>query len=203
MNMPALIPSRGRPREFDADEALTAALKVFWTLGYEGASLTDLTDAMGISRPSLYAAFGNKESLYRKALDLYEREKLAYVRTALDAPTARAVAETLLRGALDLFTGVGEPKGCFGVISAVACGEEARSIRADVIAKRAAANAALIQRFQAAKADGDLPGHVDPDALAKWLSAVSQGMAVQAGAGASRSDLEQVIETSLQFWPTR
>ena len=203
MSIDALTPLRGRPREFDADEALTAALKVFWRLGYDGTSLTDLTDAMGISRPSLYAAYGNKEALYRKALDLYEREKLAYVRTALQAPTARGVAETLLKGALDLLTGVGDPKGCFGVISTLACGEEAQSIRADVIAKRAAANAALILRFQAAKAAGDLPAQVDPDGLAKWLSAVIQGMSVQAGAGANRADLEQVIETSLQLWPTR
>src|SRR5437868_2033620 len=76
---------KGRPREFDIDEALAAALRVFWSKGYEGASLTDLTEAMGITRPSLYAAFGNKESLFRKALDLYEREKLAYVGEALKA----------------------------------------------------------------------------------------------------------------------
>ena len=92
---------RGRPREFDVDEALAAALRVFWTKGYDGASLSDLTDAMGITRPSLYAAFGNKESLFRKALDLYEREKLAYVGEALAAPTSRQVAERLLRGAMN------------------------------------------------------------------------------------------------------
>src|SRR5947208_1983555 len=91
---------KGRPREFNVDEALAAALRVFWTKGYEGASLTDLTDAMGITRPSLYAAFGNKESLFHKALDLYEREKLAYVGEALAEPTARRVAEVLLRGAV-------------------------------------------------------------------------------------------------------
>src|SRR5213082_3312703 len=91
---------KGRPREFDIDEALAAALRVFWSKGYEGASLTDLTEAMGITRPSLYAAFGNKESLFRKALDLYEREKLAYMDEALKQPNARAVARHLLEGAL-------------------------------------------------------------------------------------------------------
>ena len=195
--------TRGRPREFDVDRALTAALQVFWRQGYDATSLTDLTEAMGISRPSLYAAFGNKESLYRKALDLYEREKLAYVQTALDAPTARGVAETLLYGALDVITGIGDAKGCFGVIATLPCGEEAQSIRQDVIARRAASNAALIDRFNAAKAAGDLPEHVDPDSLAKWLYAVMQGMSVQAATGASRSELEQVIDTSLQLWPSR
>src|SRR6201990_2545683 len=92
---------RGPPREFDVDEALTAALRVFWSKGYEGASMTDLTEAMGITRPSLYAAFGNKEALFRKALDLYEREKMDYVGVALAKPTAREVAETMLRGALE------------------------------------------------------------------------------------------------------
>ena len=98
MNKPeAIAPVRGRPREFCVDHALTQALGVFWSKGYEGASLTDLTEAMGITRPSLYAAFGNKESLFRKALDLYESEKMAYVGRALIQPTARLIAETMLR----------------------------------------------------------------------------------------------------------
>src|SRR3954452_13828883 len=113
---------KGRPRQFDVDEALAAALRVFWTKGYEGASLTDLTEAMGIMKPSLYAAFGNKESLFRKALDLYEREKLEYAARALEQPSARGVAEVLLRGAVNNVTGPEEPHGCLGVITANACG---------------------------------------------------------------------------------
>src|SRR6201986_5691004 len=99
-NNATAVATRGRPREFDVEAALAAALRVFWARGYEGASLTELTEAMGITRPSLYACFGNKEALFRKALDLYETEKLAYMHTALNAPTARGVAERLLRGAL-------------------------------------------------------------------------------------------------------
>src|ERR1700755_2416332 len=113
---------RGPPREFDVDEALTAALRVFWSKGYEGASMTDLTDAMGITRPSLYAAFGNKEALFRKALDLYEREKLCYIGAALKPKTARAVAQHLLQGSLENQTSRDDPRGCLGVISSVACG---------------------------------------------------------------------------------
>src|SRR4051812_9592983 len=122
MELAATSPHRGRPREFCADQALAAALRVFWSKGYEGASMADLTEAMGITKPSLYAAFGNKEQLFCKALDLYEREKLDYIGKALAEPSARGVAEHLLRGALDNQTGRNEPKGCLGVISSVACG---------------------------------------------------------------------------------
>src|SRR5882762_6601443 len=153
---------RGRPREFCVDEALTAALRVFWQKGYDGASMTDLTEAMGITKPSLYAAFGNKEALFHKALDLYEREKLAYTGAALDAPTARDVAERLLRGALEIQKSPCDPKGCLGVISSVACGVEAESIKADVVARRASSEAALIRRFERAKAAGELPDGLEP-----------------------------------------
>jgi AcrR family transcriptional regulator len=193
---------KGRPREFDVDEALAAALRVFWRKGFEAASMTDLTDAMGITRPSLYAAFGNKEALFRKALDLYEREKLAYVETALAAPTARAVAERLLRGALDISTSSCDPKGCLGVISTVACSEYAPSIKNEVLARRTSSEAALIGRFERARADGDLPSTVDPAGLARYVQAIMQGMSVQAAGGASREDLERLIETSLAVWPS-
>jgi AcrR family transcriptional regulator len=194
---------KGRPREFDVDEALAAALRVFWSKGYEGASLSDLTEAMGITRPSLYAAFGNKESLFRKALDLYEREKLAYVGEALEAPTSRAVAERLLRGALEMQTQECDPKGCLRVISSVACGSEAESIRTEVIARRASSHRALLERLERAKAEGDLPDHIEAEGLANYLGAILQGMAVQAGAGASKPQLEALVATSLAMWPGR
>jgi AcrR family transcriptional regulator len=192
---------KGRPREFDVDEALAAALRVFWTKGYEGASLTDLTDAMGITRPSLYAAFGNKESLFHKALDLYEREKLAYVGEALQAPTSREVAERLLRGALEMQTSDAEPKGCMRVISSVSCAPENESIRADLMARRHSAQQALCERMERAKAEGDLPPGSDVDGLCAYLGAIMQGMSVQASSGASKPQLEALVETSLAMWP--
>lgn len=194
---------RGRPREFDPDKALSAALQIFWRRGYEGASITELTEAMGITRPSMYACFGNKEELFRKALDLYQREKLCYMQSALEAPTARGVVERLLRGALDMQTSTSEPKGCLGVISTVTCGAEAESIRDEVIARRASSDAALVQRLERARDEGDLPDTLDPAALAGYLSAVIQGMAVQAGAGASRDKLEKLVDTTLACWPGR
>ena len=194
---------RGRPREFCVDQALAAALGVFWTKGYDGASLADLTDAMGVTKPSLYAAFGNKEALFHKALDLYETEKLAYTREALDRPTARAVAECFMRGAIAAQTSSAGPKGCLRVISATNCGPDATSIKADVIARRTSSQAALIERFERAKAEGDLPAHVDVAGLTGYLFAILQGMAVQAGSGATRAELEQVVATGLALWPGR
>lgn len=203
--MDAAVPAatRGRPREFCVDAALAAALGVFWRNGYEGASMAELTQAMGITKPSLYAAFGNKEQLFHKALDLYEAEKLAYTREALEQPTARAVAEHLMRGAIAAQTSTCDPKGCLRVIGSTACGAEAESIRADVIKRRESSQAALVARFRRAKQEGDLPDHIEPEGLTQYLYAILQGMAVQAGSGASRADLERVVETSLMIWPTR
>lgn len=203
MEVGALAPARGRPREFCLDAALAAALGVFWSKGYEGASMAELTHAMGITKPSLYAAFGNKEQLFRKALELYETEKLAYTREALRQPTARAIAEHIMRGAIDAQTSSCDPKGCLGVIGAVACGAEAESIKAEVIKRRESSSAALVERFRQAQRDGDLHDHVEPEALAQYLYTILQGMAVQAGAGATREDLERVMATSLMLWPSR
>ena len=192
---------KGRPREFDVDEALAAALRVFWSKGYEGASLTDLTDAMGITRPSLYAAFGNKEALFRKALDLYEREKLAYIGEALAAPTSRGVAERLLRGALEMQTSECEPRGCLRVISSVTCGAEAGSVKADLQSRRASSQQALLDRMEQAKTEGDLPPHTDVQGITNYLLAILQGMSVQAGSGATKAQLEEVVRTSIAMWP--
>jgi AcrR family transcriptional regulator len=194
---------RGRPREFDVDDALTAALRVFWSKGYEGASMTDLTEAMGVTRPSLYAAFGNKESLFRKALDLYEREKLCYMGTALEAPTARGVAQRLLQGSLENQTSRDDPRGCLGVISSVACGAEADCIRQEVLERGRIAHQALIDRMERAVDEGDFHAPVDPEGITKYLTAILQGMAVQAGAGASREDLQRLVDTTLAVWPSR
>jgi AcrR family transcriptional regulator len=203
MKTAACTVAKGRPREFDVDEALTAALRIFWTKGYEGASLTDLTEAMGITRPSLYAAFGNKEALFCKALDLYEREKMCYIGRALQATTARGVAESLLRGALERQRDTSDPRGCMGVINSVACGAEAESIREEVLKRGEAAKRAIVERFERAKAEDDLPPHADPEGLTSYIIALIQGIALQGGAGTSCADLERLVQTSLSMWPAR
>ena len=192
---------RGRPREFDVDQALDAALEVFWRQGYEGASLPDLTEAMGINRPSLYAAFGNKEGLFRRALDRYAEGPAGYVAGALAEPTARAVAERLLNGTADLVTDRRHPRGCLMVHGALACGEAAQSVRRELAARRAAGQAALRKRFERAVRDGDLPADADPADLARYLTTVIHGMSVQAAGGASRPTLRRVAQLALRSWP--
>jgi AcrR family transcriptional regulator len=191
----------GRPRSFDADQALESALKVFWRKGYEGATLPDLTKAMGINRPSLYAAFGNKEALFRKVLDRYAEGPAAYDREALEEPTARKVAERLLLGAVDLATDPKHPGGCLAVHGALACGDEAQCIRKELIARRIKREAALKRRFQRAKAEGDLPTTANPADLARYITTITQGLAIQAASGATRKELQRVAKTALRAWP--
>ena len=139
----------GRPRTFCVDQALDIALKVFWKKGYEGTSIDDLTKAMGINRPSLYCAFGNKEELFRKALDRYAEGSGALVREAIGEPTARAAAEHLLCGAADGLTDPRHPPGCLAVQGALSCGEAAEPIRKELCARRAAAEESLRERLRA------------------------------------------------------
>ena len=192
---------RGRPREFDPDVALERALTVFWRQGYEGTSLDDLTAAMGISRPSLYSAFGNKQALFEQALDRYTNNHMAFIRTALEQPTARAVVEELLRGYVASVTNPRTPPGCLTIQGGLASGPDADSIRAELTARRLAGEAALRARLQRARKEGDLPDHTDPADLARYINTVAQGIAVQAVGGATRKQLDRVIDTALRAWP--
>ena len=196
------MPPRGRPRKFDPDHALDQALKVFWSKGYEGASLPDLTAAMGINRPSLYAAFGNKEALFKKALERYAAGPACYVQQALQQPTARAVAEHLLDGAVEMLTNPKNPRGCLAVQGALACGDEAQGVQKELAARRLASETALRHRFDKAKRAGDLPKSTNPADLARYLSTVTHGLSVQAASGASRRELQGVAKLALQAWPT-
>jgi AcrR family transcriptional regulator len=191
----------GRPRVFDVDEALDRALRVFWRKGYEGASLADLTKAMRINRPSLYAAFGNKEELFRRALDRYAEGPAAYVGEALAEPTARAVVERLWGGAICALTNPRCPRGCLMVQGALACGDDSESIRRELADRRASLVEALRERFERAAAEGDLPAGANPTQLAWYAATVANGMSVQAATGASREDLERVAEMALRGWP--
>jgi AcrR family transcriptional regulator len=194
--------TKGRPREFDTDEALDKALHVFWRKGYEGTSLSDLTDAMGISRPSLYAAFGNKEELFRRALDRYaEHGPGAIQREALSEPTARRVVERLLRGVAETLTDPVNPPGCLAVQGALSCGDAAQSIKEELCGRRAASEAALAARFEQARKEGDLSQGADPVALARFVVTITQGMSVQAAGGATRADLLAVADMALLAWP--
>ena len=194
--------AKGRPREFDADEALDKALMVFWQRGFEGTSLSDLTEAMGINRPSLYAAFGNKETLFRLALDRYAETGPGSVqRQALQEPTARRVVERLLCNTATTLTDPCHPAGCLAVQGALSCGEAAQSIKNELCARRSAGETQLRERFEKAKSEGDLPKDANPATLARYVSTVLQGMSVQAAGGASRDDLLAVADMVLKSWP--
>jgi AcrR family transcriptional regulator len=191
----------GRPRGFDTDAALERAMLVFWEQGYEGASLADLTSAMGITKTSMYAAFGNKEDLFRKALARYEEGPAAYVARALQQPTAREVAAAFLAGSVGASTRPGCPSGCLGVQGSLAAGEAGRSARDTLTAWRDQGRRHLHDRFRRAVDEGDLPPDADPGLLARYVMTVANGIAVQAAGGAGRDELEQVAEIALRSWP--
>ena len=192
---------RGRPPAYCHEQALDKALHVFWQRGYEGASMAELTAALGMNKPSIYAAFGNKEELFRKALARYQQGAVAYVREALAAPTARAVVETLLRKSAELLTNPDNPRGCLVVQGALSCSESANPIQQELIACRRGFEAALAARFEQAKLAHDLPEDSDSMALAKYVATVHQGLSIQATSGATRDELNRVVDLVLQRWP--
>lgn len=201
MNRQISTKSAGRPREFDLDVALDRALELFWRQGYEGTSLADLAAAMGINRPSLYAAFGNKESLFLKALDRYVDTGMTIVRIALEEPTARRAVETLLRGYVGLVTDPHTPAGCLTVNGALARSPGTEAICSELIARRLAFEDALRARLQRARKEGDLPSEANPADLARYVATIAQGVAVQAVSGASQKQLNHVVDLALRSWP--
>jgi len=192
----------GRPREFDRDRALDSAMRVFWRYGYEGASLTELTTAMGINRPSLYAAFGDKAALFREAVARYGAGPGRYVRRALGQPTARQVAETLLRGAVANATDPAHPGGCLWVQGALATGPEWAQVRDEMTALRARGIDQIRARFDRARSDSDLPEGTDTEALTLFIISMMHGIAVQAAAGFTREQLQRVADLAMSTWPS-
>ncbi len=188
----------GRPREFDAEMALDQAMEVFWRHGYEGATIAQLTEAMGINPPSLYACFGNKEGLLKAALDRYTKLRNIWMEEVVAAPTARAVAERMLIGIADKQTDPANPPGCLLVQGGIACGSGSENVPFELAARRAQNEDQLRDRFIRAKAEGDLKPTSDPAALARYVSAVSVGMGVMASSGADREALRQVADVAVQ-----
>ncbi len=192
----------GRHREFDTDKALEAALSVFWQKGYEGTSFEDLTRVTGVARPGLYSAFGNKEALFRKALDRYDATYMAFMGEALEKPTSYEVVQRILLGCVAVQTIDPVHPGCLGTNGALACSIEGESIRQELVRRRGATEAALRRRLEKALGEGDLPQSADCAMLAAFVMTVTQGMAVQAKAGAPRQLLEAIASHVLAAWPS-
>jgi AcrR family transcriptional regulator len=193
---------RGRPLAFNQEEALNKALNVFWSHGYEGTSMAELTAAIGINKPSIYAAFGNKEALFRKALARYRAGPIAFVGEAMKAPTARQAVESLLTNAVDFFSDKSKPNGCMIVQGALTCGQSSSTIQQELIAYRGNFETTLINRFELAKAQGDLSSDVNSKQLAKYIATIHQGMSVQATSGATREELLAIVAMALKNWPS-
>ncbi|MFD6610054.1 TetR/AcrR family transcriptional regulator [Micromonospora chalcea] len=191
-------PTPGRPRAFDEQTVLDRAAEVFWRHGYEGASLSSLTSAMGINRPSLYATFGSKEELFRRAFARYHETNLANARAALEQPTAYAAVESFLRASADGLTADDHPAGCLSIQGGLSCSPENTRISEMLAAGRAATETALEERLSRAAEEGDLPEGVDSRALARFVMALSEGHAVHAAAGASREDLQASVDVAMR-----
>ncbi len=192
--------SRGRPRSFDRETALEKALLAFWEHGYEATSVSDLTRVMDIGAPSLYAAFGDKRSLFEEVVRMYGTRYGSFTDRALaEEPTARAAVERALREAATAYTEPGHPHGCLVVHAATNCStpEVEESLRE----RRNANITAFESRIRADVAAGVLPPATDAAALARHTGAMIQGMSQQARDGASREELEAVAEIALSIWP--
>jgi AcrR family transcriptional regulator len=190
-----------RPREFDEDYVLERALHVFWDRGYEAASLAELQEATGLTKSSLYKAFESKEGLFRRVLDRYDRDHLAFRAVALAQPTPRLITEALLLGIVNLHTGKNTPSGCLVTLSALACSADVRPLSDELAESRNAFERLLRERYDAVKNAGPLPAGMDSHAAAAFVSTFIQGLAVQAKGGATRRQLRRIVNAVLATWP--
>jgi len=192
---------RGRPRGFDRAAALRLAMESFWEHGYEGTSIGDLTARMGIRPPSLYAAFGSKEALFREAVALYEdMEGEPPLQALRVAPTALAGIEAMLRANVRSYTLPGRPTGCMVVLAATTYTPSTQGIRDFLAEQRRAGTAAVEERIVRGQAEGDVPPGADAGALAAYVMSVQYGLSLHARDGATREELDTVVDCVLAGW---
>jgi TetR/AcrR family transcriptional regulator, copper-responsive repressor len=193
---------RGRPLSFDRDAALESAMHVFWERGYEAASIADLTSAMGITPPSLYTAFGDKEQLFLEAI---ERYALGYgsagARALVEEPTARGAIERWLLEAANELTQPCHPKGCMVVMAATNCSAAAERVQDALLLRRTEAIANVGRRIQGGIDSGELPPDTDAKDLANFYATIYQGMSMQAKDGATHESLVATVRTAMRSWP--
>ena len=199
MNTPMSVEVKmGRPRGFDEDAALEAAMRVFWEKSYEGATIADLTEAMGINRSSMYALFGDKQRLFRQVMDRYREARMTHIRKALDKPTLHEVVSGLLHGTVDFLSQADHPRGCLSIQGALACGTDAEPVKQAMIALRKGGDEALRKRMTKAQKSGELPESTNPADYARFLSTVIRGLGVQAATGATRGEMKRIADFVLR-----
>ncbi|APX76227.1 TetR family transcriptional regulator [Achromobacter insolitus] len=198
----APAPKIGRPREFDRDAALLAAMRTFWTQGYEGTSIQDLVAAMGVNKPSLYSTFGCKEEIFREAVELYDRiEGRATSQSLAKAGTAREAVETMLRANARAYVVEEGPRGCMIVLSSLLGAPENESVRAFLAENRLNGETMLRDRLAQGIAAGDLDSSADVGQLAAFYTTVLEGLSIQARDGASVDKLNVIIDAAMLAWP--
>jgi len=191
----------GRPRRFCEETALEAAMRLFWERGYEGASLSDLTEAMAMNRASLYATFGDKEALFLKVLARYEDGPASYLKIALKEPTASEVIKSLFTGSVNLLGDPRNPRGDLITQGALATGVGAANVKQALIDRRKSGEAEVLKRFKRAKSEGDLPQTTNVQDLAGFVCTVLYGLRVLAANGDSKADLKRVADMAYKMLP--
>jgi AcrR family transcriptional regulator len=176
-------------------------MRVFWEKGYEGTSLDDLTEAMGINRSSLYSSFGDKEALFRRVIARYADVPMGFFWQALKLPSARAVVEALLRGTVEFLADPTHPRGCLSLQGGLACGTGVERVKRAMVDWRKRGLQAIQKRLQRAKEEGDLPRDADPRDLGRYISVVTNGLAVQAANGATSPEMKRAVELALRSMP--
>jgi len=188
----------GRPREFDEETVLDAAMRIFWDKGYEGTSMADLASAMSLSPSSIYAAFGDKKALFQRAADKYAKDAADFYQASLAQPTFRALIHDLLENTVDYLTTPGHPRTCF-TLGAMPYSSETEPIRLMLLEVRKRGQAALKARLERARKSGDISRDTDPSDLARFISVVIGGLVIQAEGGASKAEMRRTARLTLRY----
>jgi AcrR family transcriptional regulator len=191
-----------RPRVFDIEKAVQSATVMFWKNGYEQTSVANLTEEMGITPPSFYFAFESKDGLFRKVIEHYATVYLGFMEKAFRQPTARGVAETMLYACADVYSDPSNPRGCLIMNCSLPSSETTVEVRQELATQRQARRNKLKTRFREAKASGDLPPDSDPEELARYVTSIGWGLAVEAQSGATKRDLYRIVARAMKAWPT-
>jgi AcrR family transcriptional regulator len=173
-------------------------MRVFWEKSYEGATIADLTEAMGINRSSMYTAFGDKESIFHRVMQRYRERRMTNIRQALALPSLREVLAGLIHRNAEFLSIPDNPRGCLLIQGALACGTDAERVKLAMIDWRKSGEAVLEKRLQQAQSEGELPVEIQPADFARYLSSVMAGLGVQAANGATRTELRRVAEIALR-----